>query len=135
MVVSLVDIVPRPEKVEVQPGVMLEVRGLSVEAFAQIFARFPDIAKVFAQRQFDAAQIIAAFPRAVAAVIAAGVGRMGDEKQEAAALQIPLGVQTDLLAAIVRLTMPRGVGAFLDQINGLMPGAADAALRKAQATK
>lgn len=56
---------------------------------------------------------------AVAAIIAAGCGYPADEKAEAVAGNLSLDAQADLLAAILRLTVPRGIGSFVEKLTAL----------------
>jgi hypothetical protein len=55
----------------------------------------------------------------VAAIIAAGCGYPGDDKAEAIAAKLPLDSQTDFLAAILRLTLPKGIGPFVNKLTAL----------------
>ena len=56
---------------------------------------------------------------AVAAIIAAGCGYPGDEKAEVVAGQLSLDAQADLLASILRLTLPKGIGPFVEKLTAL----------------
>jgi hypothetical protein len=67
----------------------------------------------------EATQLIALGGEAVAAIIAAGCGYPGDEKAEAIAGSLSLDAQADLLAAVLRLTLPRGIGPFVAKLTGL----------------
>ena len=64
-------------------------------------------------------QLFAMGGDAVAAVIAAGCGYPGDDKAENVAANLPLDAQADLLAAILRLTLPKGVGPFVETLSAL----------------
>jgi hypothetical protein len=64
-------------------------------------------------------QLMAMGGEAVAAVIAAGCGYPGDETAETVADKLSLDAQADLLAAILRLTLPKGVGPFLEKLTAL----------------
>jgi hypothetical protein len=63
---------------------------------------------------------------AVAAIIAAGCGYPGDEKAEAVAGRLSIDAQADLLAAILRLTLPAGLGPFVEKLT-VLGGILDAA--------
>jgi hypothetical protein len=56
---------------------------------------------------------------AVAAIIAAGCGYPGDDKAESVAANVSVDAQVDLLAAILRLTLPKGVGPFVEKLTAL----------------
>ena len=56
---------------------------------------------------------------AVAAIISAGCGYPGDEKAEAVAGKLSLDAQADLLASILRLTLPKGIGPFVEKLTAL----------------
>jgi hypothetical protein len=64
----------------------------------------------------------------VAAIIAAGTGAPGDEAAEWAADRLSVDEQADLLVAIIELTMPRGLGPFVEKLSrlGLASGGAPA---------
>ena len=56
---------------------------------------------------------------AVAAIIAAGCGYPGDNTAETIAGSLSLDIQADFLAAILRLTLPNGVGPFVEKLTAL----------------
>jgi hypothetical protein len=56
---------------------------------------------------------------AVAAIIAAGCGYPGDEQAEAVAGKLAIDAQADLIAAIVHLTLPAGLGPFVEKLTAL----------------
>ena len=56
---------------------------------------------------------------AVAAIIAAGCGYPADDKAESVAARLSLDAQADLLAVILRLTLPKGVGPFVEKLTAL----------------
>jgi hypothetical protein len=116
--VGLVDIAPSVETVEVQ-GASVEVHGVSARGLALLLGRFPDLRKLMTGLDVEANQLIALGGEAVAAIIAAGCGYPGDEKAEAIAGSLSLDAQADLLAAILRLTLPKGVGPFVAKLTGL----------------
>ena len=58
----------------------------------------------------------------VAAIIAAGTGDPGDPVAEEAAGRLGIDEQADLLAAILRVTLPKGVGPFVEKLAGLGAG-------------
>src|SRR3954452_16971489 len=60
-----------------------------------------------------------ASPLAETPCTAAGCGYPGDETAETVAGKLSLDAQADLLAAILRLTLPKGVGAFVEKLTAL----------------
>jgi hypothetical protein len=112
---GLLDIAPQRTSVEVL-GHTLEVGGVTVRGIADLLRRFPELLTLFGGGASPAGAIVAAAPDLVAAVIACGLGHMGDAQQEAAAAQLPAEAQAELLGAILRLTMPSGVGPFVEKL-------------------
>lgn len=117
--VGLVDIAPAVETIDCG-GASVEVYGVSARGVAHLLGRFPELRKMMSGVELKADELMAIAPDAVAAVIAAGVGKPGDKATEAIADRLPLEVQIDLLAAVLRLTMPKGVGPFVEKIAGAM---------------
>jgi hypothetical protein len=71
------------------------------------------------RHEVQADQLLAIGGDAVAAIIAAGCGSPGDNAAETVAGSLSLGIQADLLAAILRLTLPKGVGPFVEKLTAL----------------
>jgi hypothetical protein len=116
--VGLIDIAPRTEAVEVQ-GASVAVHGVSARGVANLLGRFPELRMLMTGRTVDADRLMAVGGDAVAAIIAAGCGYPGDEKAEAVAGSLGIDAQADLLAAILRLTLPAGFGPFVDKLTAL----------------
>lgn len=133
--VGLLDIAPLTEKVSVG-GATVEVSGVSASGIISLIARFPEFRLLMTGKEVDVGSLIAMGGQAVAAIIAAGVGFPGDEAQEAAAARLPLEAQTDILAAIIKVTLPNGIGPFFEKLTALLAVKDGAgALAKARATK
>jgi hypothetical protein len=118
---SLVDITPLTETVAGVP-----VKGISGRGLGTILARFPVVRKLLSERRFDAEELIAVAPDAVAEIIAAGIGKPGDAEQITAADAMPVGLQVEFLAAIVKVSFPNGLSAAVGALTSLMsslPGA------------
>lgn len=128
--VGLVDIAPAAKKVDCG-GVSVEVYGVSVRGIASLLSRFPELRKLMTGAEVDPQTLVSMAPDAVASIIAAGVGKPGDQETEAIADRMPVGMQTDLLTAILSLTMPRGLGPFVEKLatlgDILVPGQLDVA--------
>lgn len=116
--VGLIDIAPSVETVPVQ-GASVQVHGVSASGLALLLSRFPDLRKLMTGMEVDTAQLLAVSGEAVAAIIAAGCGYPGDEKAEAVAAKLSLDSQADFLTAILRLTLPRGIGPFVNKLTAL----------------
>ena len=120
--VGLLDIAPLTRAVTVrdQP---IEVTGVSAKGVAQLLLRFPELRALISGREVGLDQLLALGGDIIAAVIAAGCGQAGDEPAEAAAGRLGLDDQAELLAAIMTLTMPQGLGPFVDKLArmGLKP--------------
>lgn len=116
--VGLIDIAPATETVDVQ-GKPVAVLGVSAKGLAHLLARFPELRRLMSGQEVQADQLLAMGGDAVAAVIAAGCGHPGDSTAEAIAGTLSLDLQADLLAAILRLTLPRGIGPFVEKLTAL----------------
>lgn len=114
---GLLDISPSVATVAVN-GVDVSVTGVSAKGIATLLGRFPAIREMFAGRVADlsAEKIFELVPDAIAAIIAAGTGYPGNPEAEAKAESLPVGVQADIIQAIIDVTMPKGVGPFMEQI-------------------
>ncbi|RUW73686.1 hypothetical protein, partial [Mesorhizobium sp. M2A.F.Ca.ET.067.02.1.1] len=100
--VGLLDIAPLTEKVSVG-GKSLVVYGVSASGLVSLIARFPEIRMLMNGKEVDVGSLMTIGGDAIAAIIAAGIGLPGDEKQEAAAARLPLEIQADILAAIIKV--------------------------------
>lgn len=111
--VSLLDILPAAGLVEIG-GKKVKVTGIDATVFRDLIARFPPIAAMLVERKADAGAIMAMGPEIVAAIVAAGCGKLGDAKYEEKAARQPIGVQIDFVAKIIALTSPNGVRPFVE---------------------
>jgi hypothetical protein len=94
----------------------LTVTGVSLRGVAKLMRRFDVLADLFAGGVVESARIIDKAPDAIAAVLAAAIGRPGDEAAEKKLDDLPLGTQAELLDAAIRLTFPGGIGPFKDRL-------------------
>ena len=122
--VGLLDIAPLTKTVTVhdQP---IEVTGVTAKGLAQLLLRFPELRALISGREVGLDQLLALGGDVIAAIIAAGCGQAGDAQAETAAGRLGLDDQAELLAAIMMLTMPQGLGPFVDKLArmGLRPAA------------
>jgi hypothetical protein len=125
--VGLIDIAPLTTTVTIRK-VPVDVSGVSARGIAQLLARFPELRALVTGREVAIENILALGGDVVAAIIAAGTGSPGDEAAEQAADRLSVDEQADLLVAIIELTMPRGLGPFVEKLSrlGLASGAAPA---------
>jgi hypothetical protein len=99
--VGLIDIAPAVETIDCGGGSCVEVYGVSARGVAFLLGKFPELRKMMSGVQLEADELMAMAPDAVAAIIAAGVGKPGDKETEAIADRLPLEIQIDLLAAVL----------------------------------
>ena len=116
--VGLIDIAPQIERVDVREK-PVEVHGISAKGLAYLLGRFPDLRRLMTGQDVDAQQLLTVGGDAVAAIIGAGCGQAGDEQAEAIAGNLPIDTQADFLAAILRLTLPKGIGPFVAKLTSL----------------
>ena len=116
--VGLIDIAPHVEIVDAQ-GTPVAVHGISAKGVAHLLGRLPELRKLISRQEVEASQLMAMGGDAVAAIIAAGCGYPGDEKAETVAGMLAIDAQADLLSAIIRLTLPAGLGPFVEKLTAL----------------
>lgn len=105
------------------------VRALSGADIASLLARFPDLRKAISGVETSADALIATMPDAVAAAIAAATMSRTEktvpeqvEENERAASELAVGLQVDILDAIIRLSLPAGIGPFMAKLETLTAG-------------
>lgn len=94
----------------------VEVFGVSWKGLAVLSARFPEFGAMLSGGDVSSDKLMGLAGDALAAVIAAGCGMLGDEATEKHAERLSANIQTDLLAAILRRTIPDGPGPFVDKL-------------------
>jgi hypothetical protein len=94
------------------------VYGVSALGIASIFERFPVVRQLFAGQEVDFTpeSVTKLAPDAIAVIIACGTGNPGDKDAEAAAAALPVHIQAEMLDKIIALTMPNGVGPFVEMV-------------------
>jgi hypothetical protein len=122
---SLLDIAPLRMRVKIGHA-EIECQGISAEDLVRLVDRFPALGKRLfpgaatpSAGDIDAGSLLAAVPQAVHAIIAIGTGNGGKPEEEAAAARLPVGVQTDLLEAIIELSLPGGIVPFVERLTSL----------------
>ena len=116
--VGLIDIAPLKKTVTIR-DVAVDVSGVSARGIAQLLARFPELRALVTGREVAIENLLSLGGDVVAAIIAAGTGVPGDTAAEQAADKLSVDEQADLLVAILELTMPRGLGPFVEKLSRL----------------
>jgi hypothetical protein len=122
---DLLDIAPSTsvEAVKID-GKRIVVRGLHGDAIASIVARFPELGGLLGGVGANIVpRLIEQFGSAIGPIIAAGCGHLADEKYEQHASKLSVEYQLKLLKAIIGLTFPNGLTAFVETMTALLPGA------------
>jgi len=130
---SLLDIAPLTETVLVR-GIDVPVTGVSAKGIAHIMARFPEIREMMVGREVTIERLMEIGGDAVGAIIAAGTGHPGEPDHERMAASLLLEEQADLLAAILRITLPNGAGPLVEKLTGMGSALGGAASLSAPAT-
>jgi hypothetical protein len=116
--ISLLDIPSHSLTVTVG-GAKLTVSPVSITALVSLFSRFPDLGKMLQDRKFSVATLLTNSGPLVAAIIAAGCGHPGDAKHEEAASRLALDDQLTILEGVLNVTIPSGIGAFVERLTAL----------------
>ena len=121
--IGLSDLIKRREKVAVNGnGEYFEVRGVSAQDVATLLEKFPALQKLFLGRGISIEDLRALAHDCIGSIIAAGVGRLGDEAVEKAANELSLEFQADCIEAIGRATLPAGFGPFAKRVTAAFGG-------------
>jgi hypothetical protein len=115
---GLLDIAPLTETVEIR-GQAIEVSGLTARDLVYLIREHESVRKLMSGVQVGATEILTAAPDAVCSIIAGGLRKLGDAETAAAVDRLDLDAQIELLSAILRLTMPKGVGPFVQRLQAL----------------
>jgi len=122
--VGLLDIAPIGVTVDVE-GQKLMVTGISAEGIAYLLQEYPaalNLRNLISTDENDAglvAKLLSLGPGVVASVIAAGCGYPGNQDAIKLAAGFPMTAQADVLDAIVRKTLPRGLIPFAERLNSI----------------
>jgi len=120
---SLSDIADFGEDVEVGNDKKLRVKGISAKGVLYLLIRFPDLQKWLAGKTLSVSDVFVQAPDTVAAIIAAGTGKPGDDGAEETAMELPVEVQMDVMEAVYRQTFRNGFGPFAKRVQALYDAA------------
>ncbi|MDE2467227.1 MAG: hypothetical protein KGL35_00360 [Bradyrhizobium sp.] len=112
---DIFDIVASTETVKLG-GVAIEVGGVPLGDFLKIVKRFPAVIAALKREQVEPAVWFDCGAEAIAALLAAGVGKLGDADAEARIGRFPGAYQLALLKSIMAQTMPDGPGPFVREL-------------------
>lgn len=120
--VSLIDLGPLRDRVELR-GQEIETRGASVSVIFDLLSNSDELRRIFAAQMLEGDllyNLIQQAPLMVAKLIAAGTGKQDDPATiEFAFRELNAGEQYDLLKSILKLTFPRGVQSFVEELTAL----------------
>jgi hypothetical protein len=122
--VGLLDIAPIGVTVDVE-GQKVTVTGISAEGIAHLLQEYPaalNLRNLISNEESDTglvAKLLSLGPGVVASVIAAGCGNPGNHEAIKVAAGFPLMAQVDLLDAILRKTLSRGLIPFVERLNSI----------------
>ena len=128
--VGLFDIAPITSSVSIR-GKDISITGVSARGIASLLARFPELRALMTGREVALEDLLKLGGDVIAAIIATGTGAPGDVDAEKAADNLTLEEQADLLAAIVELTLPRGLSPLVEKMSrlGLLAGGGTSAMQ------
>lgn len=107
---ALLSVAPKHTETVELNGVSVDIFPVSLMSVAKILRRFPEAIQVLiGEHQKPELAIVNCGPEAVAAIIAAGMGKVNDIETEVKISQLPDEWQAELLGEIVRITMPDGL--------------------------
>lgn len=115
---NLADLAPMSEDVAIGDN-FLTVHGISAKDGLSIFQRYPKIVGMVSKEGFNIGTFLSVAPDAVAAIIAASTGDLGNEKAEEAAGHLTVETQFDILEAVGRLTFSKGFAPFAQRLIAL----------------
>jgi len=110
------------EEVEIR-GTKLVVRGLRARETAALLKRFPVMAKQAAKAEVDAGDALVNSLESTPAIIAAGLGKLGDADTEALIEdRLSTEEKTELITAITRLTGGKETAPLAAPVAAGLPG-------------
>lgn len=137
---SLLDIAPSARQITIREKT-ITVKGISAQGVVYLLNRFPIVRQIMTGHKIEDLSVetfMVIAPDAVNAAIACGFGFVGtdleeQEKAEEIAASFSIDEQVHALTEIMEVTLPRGVGPFVEMIRALTKKAEE--LGKAAATR
>lgn len=127
---SLADVLPRHERVDIGGGDQLDVFGISGGDIGRILLRYPD---AFQQMMRSEGKPSLIDPGLLGALIAATQQRdgsdesmLGEDDIEMRASRLSAGAQVKIWQAMDRCTFPDGIGPFLASLRSMSASATEA---------
>lgn len=118
--ISLMDLQPKTEKVNVGDDKFLVVKPVTAETVFVFMTRFPDFQRAFVGREMNEATVMAFGPDIIGAVCAAGLGYAGDAAAEQRCRDLPFEIQMDILNAVGRVSFTEGFGPFVRKLRAML---------------
>lgn len=118
MTTDLLEILPAGKRVKIGRG-EVEVCGISLNDTGVLIRRFPELVGGLLGGTMTADLILREVPEAFPALLAAGIGRAGDEKAEQQLGRLPAIQQLTLLDEILSETMGGESGPFVDRFKAI----------------
>jgi hypothetical protein len=126
---SLLDVLPRHERVDVGGGQLLDIFGISAEDIGRILERYPN---AFEQIYASGGQLARMDPGLLGALLAASSRNgdseslLGNEKAEKFGRGLGISDQMKIVQAVGRCTFPDGVGPFLESLASMSSSTSEA---------
>ncbi len=127
---SLLDVLPRHERVDIGGGQEVDVFGISGEDIGKILGRYPN---AFQQLMDSGNKPTAIDPALLGALLAAAQrdvdgseSLLGNDRVEKRCRTLAVGAQMKMMAAMGRCTFPDGIGPFLEGLVSISAAASEA---------
>lgn len=126
---SLLDVLPRHERVDIGGGQEIDLFGVSAEDVGRILERYPN---AFAELAESKGNFAGMNPGLLGAVLAAAQrdkdwnSLLGNHQVEMMSRSLGVGVQMKMMQVVGRCTFPDGVGPFLEGLASISLGAKEA---------
>lgn len=114
MYVDLLEIAPKRKTDGVSIGdKKIAVHDLTLTDIADLMTRFDEVRALMNNVDVAPEAWLKVGPAAVCAIVAAGLDHAGEPAYEARAAKLAITDQAEIILAIMRLTMPDGIGPFV----------------------